>query len=81
MSPMVPVSYTHLIPTAKYQAFTELDAALDYIRREGAPLVVTADGLALGKGVTLAYTREEAQAAVHAMMGERVFGESGARCV
>ena len=48
------------IPTAKYETFTDLDAALAYIRREGAPIVVKADGLALGKGVIVAQTVEEA---------------------
>ena len=67
------------IPTAKYQAFTELDAALDYIRREGAPIVVKADGLALGKGVVVAATIDEAKQAVIEMMQGGKFGRSGAR--
>ncbi len=52
------------IPTARYQRFTESDAAKDYIQREGAPIVVKADGLAAGKGVTVAATIEEALAAI-----------------
>ena len=69
------------IPTAKYQAFTELDAALDYIRREGAPIVVKADGLALGKGVVVAQTVSEAEEAARAMMADGKFGAAGARVV
>ena len=69
------------IPTAKYQAFTELDAALDYIRREGAPIVVKADGLALGKGVVVAQTVSEAEEAARAMMADAKFGAAGARVV
>ena len=67
------------IPTAAFEVFGDEAQALAYLDTAPIPTVIKADGLALGKGVTLAYTREEAQAAVHAMMGERVFGESGAR--
>ena len=69
------------IPTAKYEIFTDMDAALTYVRAQGAPIVVKADGLALGKGVTVAQTVEEAEDAVRAMMGDRKFGEAGARVV
>ena len=69
------------IPTAKYAVFTEMNAALRYIRAEGAPIVVKADGLALGKGVTVAQSVEEAEAAVRAMMEDRKFGDSGATVV
>ena len=69
------------IPTAKYEIFTDMDAALAYVRAQGAPIVVKADGLALGKGVVVAQTLEEAEDAVHAMMGDRKFGEAGARVV
>jgi len=69
------------IPTAKYEVFSDLSAAEDYVRSIGAPLVVKADGLALGKGVTVAQTTEEALAALQAIMADRVFGESGARIV
>lgn len=61
------------IPTAKYETFTDLDAALAYIRREGAPIVVKADGLALGKGVVVAATVEEAEKAVREMMEDHKF--------
>ena len=69
------------IPTAKYKAFTDMEEALSYIRSEGAPIVVKADGLALGKGVVVAQTVEEAEAAVRAMMSGRAFGEAGSRLV
>ena len=69
------------IPTAKYEIFTDMDAALTYVRAQGAPIVVKADGLALGKGVVVAQTVEEAEDAVRAMMGDRKFGEAGARVV
>ena len=69
------------IPTAKYEIFTDMDAALTYVRAQGAPIVVKADGLALGKGVVVAQTLEEAEDAVRAMMGDRKFGEAGARVV
>ena len=69
------------IPTAKYEIFTDIDAALAYVRAQGAPIVVKADGLALGKGVVVAQTLEEAEDAVRAMMGDRKFGEAGARVV
>ena len=69
------------IPTAKYKAFTDMEEALSYIRSEGAPIVVKADGLALGKGVVVAQTVEEAEAAVRAMMSDRAFGEAGSRLV
>ena len=69
------------IPTAAYEVFDDFDAAMAYIEAAPLPLVVKADGLALGKGVTVAMSREEARAAVRAAMQERVFGESGARLV
>lgn len=69
------------IPTAKYQDFTDLDAALAYIRREGAPIVVKADGLALGKGVVVAQTVAEAEEAARSMMAEGRFGAAGTRVV
>ena len=72
---------TYNIPTAKYEIFTDMDAALAYVRAQGAPIVVKADGLALGKGVVVAQTLEEAEDAVRAMMGDRKFGEAGARVV
>ena len=69
------------IPTAKYRAFTDLEEALAYIRREGAPIVVKADGLALGKGVVVASTVEEAKQAATEMMADKKFGESGSTVV
>jgi phosphoribosylamine---glycine ligase len=71
----------HRIPTAAYANFTELDAALAYVREQGAPIVVKADGLAAGKGVILAQTVEEAEAAVHDMLAGNAFGEAGHRVV
>jgi len=68
------------IPTAKYAVFENEDEAVAYIKAEGAPIVVKADGLALGKGVTVATTVEQAIAAVHDAMGG-AFGAAGARVV
>ena len=69
------------IPTGKYEVFTELEEALAYLDRQEAPIVVKADGLAAGKGVTVAHTIEEAKAAVQAMMAEKRFGEAGSKVV
>ena len=69
------------IPTAAYEVFTDMDAALAYVKTAPVPPVVKADGLALGKGVVIAETHEEAEEAVRSMMEDRVFGESGARVV
>lgn len=69
------------IPTAKYELFTDADAACAYIEAQGAPIVVKADGLALGKGVVVAQTVEEAKAAVRSMIEDKAFGQSGARVV
>ena len=69
------------IPTAKYQTFTALDQALAYIEAQGAPIVVKADGLALGKGVVVAATVEEAKQAAREMMEDKKFGPSGATVV
>ena len=69
------------IPTAKYKTFTELDPALAYIEAQGAPIVVKADGLALGKGVVVAQTVEEAREAVRSMLTEGKFGAAGAKVV
>lgn len=71
----------HHIPTAEYGNFTEIDAAIAYIREKGAPIVVKADGLAAGKGVILAQTEEEAIAAVQDMLAGNAFGEAGHRVV
>ncbi|MFC2315071.1 MAG: phosphoribosylamine--glycine ligase [Selenomonas massiliensis] len=69
------------IPTARYEVFTEAEPARAYIRREGAPIVVKADGLAAGKGVIVAMTEQEAIDAVDAIMEENSFGDAGARVV
>ncbi len=69
------------IPTAKYEVFTDLAAALEYLETAPIPTVVKADGLALGKGVIIAMTRDEAKDAVRSMMEDKVFGESGSRVV
>jgi phosphoribosylamine--glycine ligase len=69
------------IPTAAYATFTDSAAAADYIRRQGAPIVVKADGLAAGKGVILAETETEAIAAVEDMLAGNVFGQAGHRVV
>ncbi len=69
------------IPTAQYAVFSDMAEALAYLDGHDAPIVVKADGLALGKGVTVAQTREEAKSAVRAMMEDRVFGASGSRVV
>lgn len=71
----------HHIPTADYQNFTDLDAALAYLRKKGAPIVVKADGLAAGKGVIVAETLEEAENAVRDMLSGNAFGEAGCRVV
>lgn len=69
------------IPTARYESFDDMDAALRYLEDAPIPTVVKADGLALGKGVVIAQTRDEAKAAVTSMMRDKVFGESGSRIV
>ncbi len=71
----------HGIPTAAYGTFTELDSALAYVRTQGAPIVVKADGLAAGKGVIVAMTLDAAEAAVHDMLAGNAFGEAGHRVV
>ena len=69
------------IPTAQYETFDDLDAALAYLDAAPIPIVVKADGLALGKGVTVAMTREEAREAVIEAMRDGKFGKSGDRVV
>jgi phosphoribosylamine--glycine ligase len=71
----------HHIPTAEYGNFTDIEEAIDYIHKIGAPIVVKADGLAAGKGVILAQTEEEAIRAVKNMLSGQSFGESGKRVV
>lgn len=69
------------IPTAEYEIFDDMDKALAYIDSSEIPVVIKADGLALGKGVIIAETKEEAKAAVRSMMADKVFGSSGDRVV
>ena len=69
------------IPTARYEVFAEAEAARAYIRSEGTPIVVKADGLAAGKGVVVAMTEQEALDAVDAIMENNSFGDAGARVV
>lgn len=69
------------IPTASYETFTDMEAAISYIESCPIPVVVKADGLALGKGVIIAETREQARQAVRDMMEDKVFGESGSKVV
>ena len=71
----------HRIPTAAYGNFTDIDAAIAYIRKQGAPIVVKADGLAAGKGVILAQSEDEAIAAVRDMLAGNAFGTAGHRVV
>ncbi|END61778.1 phosphoribosylamine--glycine ligase [Escherichia coli] len=70
----------HKIPTAEYQNFTEVEPALAYLREKGAPIVIKADGLAAGKGVIVAMTLEEAEAA-YEMLAGNAFGDAGHRIV
>ena len=69
------------IPTAAYEVFENVDEAIAYLANAPIPTVIKADGLALGKGVIIAETREEAVAAVRSMMEDKQFGESGSRVV
>jgi len=71
----------HGIPTAAYETFTDLAAAEAYIRAQGAPIVVKADGLAAGKGVVVARSEAEALAAVRSMMSAGAFGAAGEKVV
>ncbi len=71
----------HAIPTATYRAFTAITPTLDFIHEYGVPLVVKADGLAAGKGVIIASTREQAETAVRDMLTENAFGEAGHRVI
>ena len=71
----------HNIPSARYAVFTEVDPALSYVRRHGAPIVIKADGLAAGKGVVVALTLADAEQALRDMLGARTFGDASARVV
>ena len=69
------------IPTAQWERFDDAEAAREFVRRRGTPLVVKADGLAAGKGVVVATTEAEALAAIDSMMDARAFGDAGASVV
>ena len=69
------------IPTAEYEVFSDCDKALEYLKTASIPVVIKADGLALGKGVIIAMTRDEAYEAVRSMMQDKMFGESGSNVV
>lgn len=69
------------IPTAKYETFSDIKSALEYLENAPLPTVIKADGLALGKGVIIAQTKDEAREAVISMMRDKKFGESGSRIV
>ena len=69
------------IPTAAFKVCTDIDSAKAFVEEQGAPIVVKADGLAAGKGVVVATTKEEAMAAIDEMMADHKFGEAGARVV
>jgi len=71
----------HGIPTADYETFHDVVAAHAYVDRQGAPIVIKADGLAAGKGVVVAMTLEEAHQAVDMMLSDNKFGAAGARVV
>jgi phosphoribosylamine--glycine ligase len=69
------------VPTARYEAFTDYQAAVDYVHEHGAPIVIKADGLAAGKGVVVAMTLTQAEEALQEMLQNQRFGTSGARVV
>ncbi|MCC6144802.1 MAG: phosphoribosylamine--glycine ligase, partial [Candidatus Hydrogenedentes bacterium] len=69
------------IPTARFGRFTSADAALAYVREQGAPIVIKADGLAAGKGVTVCRTLDEAEEAIRKTMVEKTFGAAGEEVV
>jgi phosphoribosylamine--glycine ligase len=71
----------HAIPTAHYAVFTDLEPALAHVRRTGAPIVIKADGLAAGKGVVVAMSLAEAEAALNDMLGDKAFGDASSRVV
>jgi len=73
--------HRHRIPTAAHAVHTDLDAALAYVREQGAPIVIKADGLAAGKGVIVAMALNDAEAAVREMLAGNAFGQAGARVV
>ncbi|WP_166243974.1 phosphoribosylamine--glycine ligase [Paenibacillus turpanensis] len=73
--------HKYAIPTAAYETFESYDEALAYVRKQGAPIVIKADGLAAGKGVTVAATLEEAEEALRVIMVDKQFGDAGNQVV
>lgn len=71
----------HNIPTGFFETFSDIAAARAYVEKHGAPIVIKADGLAAGKGVVVAMTRDEAFAAIDMMLADNKFGDAGARVV
>ncbi|WDE04727.1 phosphoribosylamine--glycine ligase [Thalassomonas viridans] len=71
----------HNIPTAAYQNFTEIEPAKEYVRQQGTPIVIKADGLAAGKGVIIAENEQQAFAAIEDMLAGNKFGDAGSRVV
>lgn len=71
----------HKIPTAAYATFEEIDQAIAYVKQQGAPIVIKADGLAAGKGVIVAMTEQEAIDAINDMLADNKFGDAGSRVV
>ena len=69
------------IPTAQFQSFTDYQKALQYVKTKGAPIVIKASGLALGKGVSVCRTLAEAEAFLHKVMVEKIFGQAGSEVV
>lgn len=69
------------IPTAEYEVFNDAQKALEYVETAPIPTVIKADGLALGKGVLICFTRDEAKEAIHSIMDDKIFGESGSSIV
>ena len=69
------------IPTAKFEVFTDAQKAREYVKVQGAPIVIKADGLAAGKGVIVAATLQEALEAVDSIMCDHTFGDAGSRVV
>ena len=69
------------IPTAQYESFTNEKEALDFIEKKGCPIVIKADGLAAGKGVTIANTLDEAKETIHELMNSKIFGDAGKKVV
>ena len=74
---LLPTIHSYGIPTATYEIFNDQEKAIEYLKTQKFPIVIKADGLALGKGVIIATTYDEAVEAVKSMMSDKVFGASG----